>query len=82
MLKWLHKMQISLVLVKLIKLICQAVLIKRDKTTRNKVTNKVAKIKERTDRVEEVGTVEEVITEAEGSSDSRVDNKALITTIK
>ena len=82
LLKWLHKMQISLVLVKLIKLICQAVLIKRDKTTRNKVTNKVAKIKERTDRVEEVGTVEEVITEAEGSSDSRVDNKALITTIK
>ena len=80
--KWPHKMQISLVLVKLIRLICQAVLIKRDKTTKNKVTSKVAKIKELTDRVAEVDMVEVVTTEEVVNRGSREDNKASITIIK
>ena len=80
--KWPHKMQISLVLVKLIRLICQAVLIKRDKTTKNKVTSKVAKIKELTDREAEVDMVEVVTTEEVVNSGSREDSKALITIIK
>ena len=80
--KWPHKMQISLVLVKLIRLICQAVLIKRDKTTKNKVTSKVAKIKELMDRVAEVDMVEVVTTEEVVNRGSREDNKASITIIK
>ena len=80
--KWPHKMQISLVLVKLIRLICQAVLIKRDKTTKNKVTSKVAKIKELTDREAEVDMVEVVTTEEVVNRGSREDNKASITIIK
>lgn len=80
--KWPHKMQISIVLVKLIRQICQAVLIKRDKTTKNKVTSKVAKIKELTDRVAEVDMEEVVTTEEVVNSGSREDSKALITIIK
>ena len=80
--KWPHKIQISLVLVKLIRLICQAVLIKRDKTTKNKVTSKVAKIKELTDRVAEVDMEEVVTTEEVVNSGSREDSKASITIIK
>ena len=80
--KWPHKMQISLVLVKLIRLICQAVLIKRDKTTKNKVTSKVAKIKELTDREAEVDMLEVVTTEEVVNRGSREDNKASITIIK
>lgn len=75
-------MQISIVLVKLIRQICQAVLIKRDKTTKNKVTSKVAKIKELTDRVAEVDMEEVVTTEEVVNSGSREDSKALITIIK
>ena len=80
--KWPHKMLISKVLVKLIKLMCQVVLIKRDKTTKNKVTSKVAKIKELTDRVAEVDMVEVVTTEEVVNRGSREDNKASITIIK
>ena len=80
--KWPHKMLISQVLVKLKKLICQVVLIKRDKTTKNKVTSKVAKIKELTDRVAEVDMVEVVTTEEVVNSGSREDSKASITIIK
>ena len=80
--KWPHKMQISIVLVKLIRRICQAVLIKRDKTTKNKVTSKVAKIKELTDRVAEVDMEEVVTTEEVVNSGSREDSKASITIIK
>ena len=79
--KWPHKMLISQVLVKLKKLICQVVLIKRDKTTKNKVTSKVAKIKERTDRVAEVDMVGVVTSEEVGNSGSKEDNKASITII-
>ena len=67
---------------KLKKLICQVVLIKRDKTTKNKVTSKVAKIKELTDRVAEVDMEEVVTTEEVVNSGSREDSKALITIIK
>ena len=80
--KWPHKMLISQVLVKLKKLICQVVLIKRDKTTKNKVTSKVAKIKELTDRVAEVDMEEVVTTEEVVNSGSREDSKASITIIK
>ena len=80
--KWPHKMLISKVLVKLIKLMCQAVLIKRDKTTKNKVTSKVAKIKELTDREAEVDMVEVLTTEEVVNRGSREDNKASITIIK
>ena len=68
--------------VNLIGLMCQAVLIKRGKTTRNKVTSKVAKIKVRMDRVEEEDMEEGVIREVGASRGSKEFSKASTTIIK
>ena len=79
--RWLLKI-ISMDRVNLIGLMCQAVLIKRGKTTRNKVTSKVAKIKVRMDRVEEEDMEEGVIREAGASRGSKEASRASTTIIK
>ena len=79
--RWLLKI-ISMDRVNLIGLMCQAVLIKRGKTTRNKVTSKVAKIKVRMDRVEEEDMEEGVTREAGASRGSKEASRASTTIIK